>query len=282
MKNSCNICARSERDTLYEGIVKCRKCGHVYCDADLSGEELKKIYSEGYFRGGEYSDYVADKEVAQENFKARLKVLRRFTDPARHKNLLEIGCAYGFFLEVARPYFGQVKGIDITEDGIRYANDKLGPVAVSGDLLTYDFRGEKFDVICMWDTIEHLSNPSAYLEKISGSLINKGGLIAITTGDVDSLNARLRKSKWRLMHSPSHLHFFSRSRLTKLLEQKGFEVLHNGYCGFYRSMDMALHRMFSTTAFGKKCYDILHKSGLTRIRFYSNLYDIMYVIARKK
>ena len=78
---------------------------------------------------------MADRAIIQKNFRLRLATLERFLDPARHRRLLEVGCAYGFFLDLARGRFETATGIDITEDGVRYARETLGLDAVQGDLL---------------------------------------------------------------------------------------------------------------------------------------------------
>jgi hypothetical protein len=66
------------------------------------------------------------------------------------------------------------------------------------------------------------------------------------------------------------------------LNQYGFEVIYNKYCGFYRSLDMIFYRLFYLSKKGGKLYSLLLKSGIEKKRFYLNLYDIMYVIARKR
>jgi hypothetical protein len=85
----------------------------------------------------------------------------------------------------------------------------------------------------MWDTIEHLRRPDLYVEKIA-SLTEPGALLTITTGDVQSLVARARGSKWRMIIPPVHLHFFSTDTLASLLNNYGFDVIYNRYCGYYR------------------------------------------------
>lgn len=276
----CIICGGSDAGPLYPDIVKCKGCGHVFFDRDLDSEALAGIYSKRYFFGDEYHDYLADKEALQKNFRLRLRTLQAFLSPARHKSLLEIGCAYGFFLSVAKKMFDKIAGMDIAEDGTIHAKEKLNLKAIKADLLEYDFGNEKFDVVCMWDTIEHLQNPDLYLKKI-GKHMEKGALIAITTGDIDSVCARVRKGKWRLIHPPTHIHYFSRKTLARLLNDNGFDIVYDRYCGFYRSADLAAYRMLALKG-RRKVYDILRRMGLTGFNFYLNLYDIMYIIARKR
>ena len=276
--NQCIICKNTHSVPLYEGIRKCADCHHAFADQVLTDEELFKIYSRNYFFGEEYSDYFADKRVLQKNFLQRLQVLSRYLEAGIHDNLLEIGCAYGFFLDVARGHFKTVRGIDINADGVAFAKEKLGLDTIRDDFLKHDFGSEIFDVVCLWDTIEHLRDPHLYLEKIAHHT-KKGSLIALTTGDIESINAKLRKENWRLIHPPTHLHYFSKKSIEKLLNQCGFEVVYNRHCGFYRSIDNIAYNIFVLRRKNKYLYQLFKKFAFD---FYLNLFDIMYVIGRKK
>lgn len=279
--NECVVCGSAERKPLYEGIVECRNCGHVYADLQLSDNELFELYRKNYFFGEEYSDYVRDKAILQKNFRARLNVLREFMNPEQHNNLLEIGSAYGFFLETAQHHFSSMLGIDITEDGCRYARETLNMPVVQDDFLSHDFGNRRFDVACMWDTIEHLRDPHLYIEKLS-ALIPKGGLVTFTTGDIKGWNARLRKEKWRMVHPPTHIHYFSRSTLPQLLDRYGFTTVYNKHCGFYRSLDTVVYTIFVLRQQKPALYNALKATGLLKLDFYLNMYDIMYVIGKKR
>lgn len=276
----CGICNDTRIKPLYDDLLKCKKCGHVFFSVSLSDEELFKLYEKDYFFGSEYSNYLAEKKALQRSFKLRLKILEKFLEPSRHRRLLDIGCAYGFFLDIAKERFDTAEGIDISEEATRYARKELRLNAVNADFLKYNFDSQKFDVICMWDTVEHMQSPNLYMEKIA-ALTEKGSLVAITTGNIESLNARIRKRRWRLIHPPTHIHYFSKRTLTKLLGNYGFDVIYNRHCGFYRSLELMSYK---TLALNKKwlwLYKILRKSGLSNMNLYLDLYDIMYIIARK-
>jgi len=207
-----------------------------------------------------------DKDVLQKNFELRFNVLEKFLIPHTHENLFEIGSAYGFFLEFAQSRFQNVQGIDITQEGVRYAQDTFNAHAVLGDFLEYDLGKQQFDVICMWDTIEHLKEPDQYIAKISACM-KEGSLLALTTGDINSLNARMRKEKWRLIHPPTHIHYFSQKSMNMLLNRYGLEVIYNRHCAFYRSIDNAAYNLFVLRQNKPYIYNILKKIGLTRISF---------------
>ncbi|MDQ1557550.1 MAG: hypothetical protein QOD32_610 [Pyrinomonadaceae bacterium] len=280
--NPCVVCGRDDAATpLYPGILRCRACGYVYADMRLTDEELFALYNEEFFTGAEFSDYAADAKFFRKNFALRLRELKKFLDPARHRRLLEIGCANGFFLDVARDEFEHVEGIDITDEGTRYARDELKLDVVQADFLAHDYGARKFDVVCMWDTIEHLREPQTYVEKIAAHT-KPGALLTITTADVDSLNAKLRKDKWRMIHPPTHLHYFSARTLAQLLDRHGFDVVYNRYCGFYRSIGNMAYNVLVLRQQKPQLYRPLERLGVGGLGFYLNLYDIMYVIARRR
>src|SRR4029079_10696820 len=135
-----------------------------FADVNLTDEQFFAIYRNNYFFGEEYSNYPADRNVLQRNFILRWNKLQTFVNPEQHQSLVEIGCAYGFFLDLVRGEFRTLKGFDVNEEGIRYAKEELKLDVVCGDLLKTDVDGMQFDVACLWDTIEHLRAPHLYLE----------------------------------------------------------------------------------------------------------------------
>jgi 2-polyprenyl-3-methyl-5-hydroxy-6-metoxy-1,4-benzoquinol methylase len=278
----CIVCgAVGQALQRYRGILRCGTCGYVFADMRLTDEELFALYNKGFFTGAEFSDYAADERFFRKNFQLRYKELKRFIDPGRHKHLLEIGSAYGFFLDEVRHEFATVQGIDITDAGIHAARERFGLDVVQADFLAHDYGAQKFDVVCMWDTIEHLRAPHLYLEKIAKHT-DPGALLAVTTADVDSLNARLRGERWRMIHPPTHLHYFSAATLTRLLDRHGFDVIYNRYCGFYRSVGNVAYNVLVLRQQKPWLLKPLERIGLTKFGFYLNLYDIMYVIARRR
>ena len=138
---------------------------------------------------------------------------------------------------------------------------------------------EKIDVGCMWDTLEHLREPQLYIKKFSEAL-SKGGILAMTTGDIGSFLARFRKESWRLIHPPTHIHYFNRSSLVALLNKYGFHVIHFEYCGFYRSFSNVLYNILVLRNKRSHLYNMLNRINFDFF-FYLNTRDIMYIIAEK-
>ncbi len=277
----CVACDSSSNEPIFGGLLRCRQCGHAFAAPEDTDGDLAAIYTEGYFAGEEYHDYLADKDIAQRNFRSRLRVLKSFMDPARHRRLFEVGCAYGFFLEVAGERFDSVQGVDVSAAAVSYAKNNLGLDAICADLLQYNLAGREFDVACMWDTIEHLARPDLYVAKLADHM-RTGALIAVTTGDFGSLNARLRRTKWRLMHPPSHAHYFSIASMTTMLDRFGFDVVYARHCGFYRSLRSMAYGVFAQKHGDMRAFDLLNGLGVGGWPLYLNFYDIMYVIGRKR
>ena len=281
MEPQCVVCGATSSTPLYKSLLRCERCGHVFADISLTDEELAALYSRSFFTEGDFIDYPGDEKFFTKNFRARRQVLRRFVKPEQHERLLEIGSAYGFFLDVVRNDFRSVEGIDITDEGVRHARESLKLAVVQGDFLQHDYGDRVFDVVCMWDTIEHLRRPDLYVSKIAAHT-EPGALLALTTGDVTSLNARLRGANWRLIIPPAHLHYFSTRTLTSMLDAYGFDVIYHRYCGFHRSVRNMAYIVLASRHNKRALFDKLDRTGFLNWGFSLNLYDIMYVIARKR
>lgn len=277
---ACDVCDAPGQEVGYAGLRRCESCSHVWADLAIDTETIQRLYGRSYFFGDEYGDYLGDRRTLEKNFAGRLGTLRAFLTPM-HRRLFEVGCAYGFFLNAARGLFSSARGIDVSADAVRYATTELGLDVTSGDLLTADLADVQFDVVCLWDTIEHLATPRRYLEVLAEHM-PKGALITVTTGDIGSLNARLQKGRWRLIHPPTHLHYFTRRSLTAMLERCGFRVVHVEYSGFYRSVGGMLHNLVALRWGWPRLGEWLRQVAPADLDVCLNLRDIMYIIAERR
>jgi len=257
--------------------MKCVSCGHVVADLDVCSIDFQEIYDDGYFSGEEYDDYLRDRSVFVRQFRDRLQEVLRFT---KKGDLIEIGCAYGFFLEAARSHFA-VRGFDICPGPVKFAREQLGMDATCEDFSKSSVPAGSADVVAMWDTIEHLPRPDLKLEAAVEAL-RPGGHLFLTTGDVGSLLARVRKEKWRLVHPPTHLHYFSQDTIQRLFRRLGLEPVLVKYVGTRRSIgQVAFSLLQLNRPKPSRLYQLVLKSGLGRISFVLNTRDIMLVVGRK-
>ena len=277
---SCLVCGGRYESSPISGLLYCSSCGFTSADVHMSDEEFHSLYGEDYFHGREYLDYVAEEDSLRLNFKRRISVLKSLVPDLSAAELFEIGCAYGFFLDEMKSMVKQASGIDISAEAVRYAVDKLHAKASLGDYLTFDI-GRQVDVVTMWDTIEHLKRPDLFVQKAAGDL-KVGGILAITTGDIGSLNARLRGAAWRMIHPPTHMHYFSTATLSKLLVRNGFQIVHVSHPGNSRRVRSILFFLLMLKSKHPKLYGWLEKVPMANARVTLNLYDIMFVVGRKQ
>ncbi len=262
---------------LWSGLKKCNKCGHCVADLDAESLNFKEIYNDGYFFGDEYADYVRDRRVFEQQFQDRLREVQRFQPSG---DLIEIGCAYGFFLTVAQQSY-RARGFDIAEGPVAHAREHLGVDACCADFVEAALEPESVDVVVMWDTIEHLPRPDLTIDK-AVRVLRPGGFLVLTTGDIGSLMARVRREKWRLIHPPTHIHYFSRRTMRGMLERVGLRVVETRYVGTRRSVRQIA---YSLLALGKQhgswLYRIMADSAIGDFSFVLNTYDIMLVVGQK-
>jgi 2-polyprenyl-3-methyl-5-hydroxy-6-metoxy-1,4-benzoquinol methylase len=269
----CIICKDSRQKRIYKSLTQCENCKLVYFEKK-EDIDVNDLYGEGYFQGEEYFDYKSDKAILQKNFARYLKEILKYK---KGGNLFEIGCAYGFFLDLAKKYFS-VEGIDIAKNPTAHAKNELGLNVATGYYTEYA-PSKKYDAFCLWDTIEHLESPEKFIGKISSEL-NPGGYLFLTTGAIESLLAKARGRKWRMIHPPTHLFYFSKKTITKLLKQHGLEVVSITHPGVYRSFKQIVYSLFflNKKKPSKKNENLLNRFDLP---IYINTFDIMMVVAKK-
>ena len=279
----CQVCGESSGGVpTLAALRECRACGFVFFSAP-NPAELEQLYDERYFRGGDYPDYLGQQRAIRRSMRRHLEQMARVQPLCGA--LLEVGCAYGLFLDEARRHFANVTGIDICAEGIDYAREVLGLNARRGNLLTEDFQEQPFDVCCMWDTIEHLTTPDEFLLR-AAVLLRPGGLVFLTTGDIGSWNARFRGSAWRQIRPPSHVNYCSRRTLSRLLDRAGFDVVRIETAAYYHTLyNVAASIILHDRALAPAARATLSLVGEDRARrtgLWINLGDIMFIAARKR
>lgn len=281
--SKCIICGNPEQSSLYDNLLlKCTSCGFITANMDISNEEIETIYTANYFKGEEYEDYIRDKKIIQNNFTTRIKHLEKVIPESKRKSILEIGCGYGFFGELVSDFWNsKYLGIDICKEAIEYASAVLKLNVIREDYLEMNYRPDEFDTCVMLDVIEHLPDPDRVVKKLSNE-VKRGGYLVISTGDIGSLLARINGRKWRMIHPPSHLHYFNRNTLTKLLTLNGFEVVDISYPVIKRSIKQIFFSLFilnrrTNNRVINKIFQHIPEKWLLPL----NTFDIMLVISRR-
>ncbi len=258
-------------------LHECERCQSLTAATSLDEDQAKKFYDSGYFHGGDYEDYEASQAAAKRNFRRFVAKLRRVQEGGR---LLELGCAYGYFLDLAQSFW-QVRGIDVSEEAIASCSQRFGKAVWCGDFLRFPAEPGGYDWVVGWDMIEHLARPREYVARAT-DLLKPGGHLALTTGDVRSWVAQLRGRKWRLLTPPSHLTYFSRKGMRLLLEAAGLKLVSFSTAGYDRTLAHTCFRVLGSANYRR--LSSRHpwiERELRAQSFYLDLGDIMFVSAEK-
>jgi SAM-dependent methyltransferase len=254
------------------GIFACRECG--LGRTETTGFDPSRYYTGDYFTGGHsdgYPDYLGTEPILRREFARTVDFIRRYCPRGR---LLDVGCAYGFFLQEAKPFF-EVAGIELAEDAAAHAR-RSGLDVVSGvaDEAVLGRLGA-MDVIVLLDVIEHLPSPRDTLALCVRHL-NPGGIIVLTTGDFGSLYARLAGAHWRLMTPPQHLWFFSRESMRRMAASLALDVEHSDHP--WKIVPLSLVTFQLGRMLGRRAGSA---PAASRVGLPVNLFDAMRVVLRK-
>lgn len=246
--------------------------------------DLSPYYLEGYFMGDltldGYIDYDLDKEVTKKTYLHYLDLLKKYTYKQSGISMFEVGCATGFFMDLARNIGWQTEGIDISEYAVKKAREK-GLAATAGTLESY-WGAKKFDVVAMQDLIEHVKNPVDVIGR-AGNLLAENGLLLITTPDSGSLWAKVWKKNWHAFVPPQHLFYFSAKNLASILKKNGFKVVYLSHHGKWFAIPYIFRLLYSWTGLNifSKLAEWSSKSFLKNFAIPINVRDTMVLVARK-
>ena len=204
---------------------QCNSCGLVYLNPRPSVSEFETIYPPNYhafdFSKEKYG--FVHKVRSYLEAKRTLKRCRNLPDNAR---ILDVGCGDGFHLRLLRQYGKKswiLEGVDLDKRAVQSAT-QAGLKVYWGSVEKIELPSEKYDLIFMIQTIEHVEKPDAVLCAIH-KLLRKGGRLVIVTDNTGSVDFKLFKSRyWGGYHFPRHWNLFNHYSITKLAEKTGFEA----------------------------------------------------------
>lgn len=282
---NCGICGAKNARFWFEknsfNLYKCEKCGLIFTESIL---DVSKIYSEDYFSGAKnsfgYVDYDKDKQAMVGTFEFYLDKIKEFS--ASGGNLLDVGAATGYFLELAKQRNWNTMGVEISPFASEKARAK-GLNVITGTLENLNIPDEYFNVITFWDVIEHFSDPKSQL-LLARKILKKGGLIAVNTPDAGSFAAKMLGKHWHLLVPPEHLLIFNQKNLSALLQRQGFEVLFTAKMGKKFTVQYIFQILANwrrDSVLFKKLAKFFVGNFLGKIFFPVNLRDNFFIIARK-
>jgi len=284
--NRCRVCGGRDHSILfvkggYE-VAKCGNCGLVFLNFAPSDRFLSDYYAEDFFNDSGtkdgYSDYKEEAVNLERTFRRRIDILKRYQE--KGGTLLDVGCATGEFMKLAAEYWN-VYGVEISSYASRAAGEK-GLNVFNGKLEQSPYLNSGFNVVTLWDTIEHVAQPLETMRLIS-RIVKPKGIVALTTGDVGSFVSRACGRYWHLYNIPQHLSYFDKGTITDLLKRSGFKTVEIAYPALNFTLDYLLFRSitFYNLKFALPAYKKFTHKGLLNSNIKINLFDVMLVIAQK-
>lgn len=207
-------------------FVACRACTHVWLHPRPSVEALDLIYPPTYY------SYHYDKisPIARRGKElldaAKLRtILNAYgSTPRRY---LDVGCGDGRYLEVLAKKGvdrGGLFGLELDETVVERLRERGLQAYCERVESCAHFEPASFDLITMFHVIEHVESPAVVLDKLA-SWLAPGGILAVETPNLDSLDARLfGDGTWGGFHIPRHWHLFRPATLARLVESTGLDV----------------------------------------------------------
>ena len=216
-------------------VLCCSVCGLGQQNPMPSPESLASLYS-----GMRDELYLVEASGRRQTFRRCLRLLLRYTDRASGV-LLDVGCSTGIFMELAQEAGWSVSGVEPSKWLAERAQERFGVRVLSTTFEAARLAEQSFDVVTMWDVLEHTAEPAAIVDK-AAHLLRPGGILALNVPNIESVIARLMSSRWPLL-LPEHLYYFSPASLRLLLAQHGFSVLRLHLHPVHFSIGYLLHRL---------------------------------------
>ncbi len=226
-KKECPVCASRERQTIMSrygfNVMKCFECGVGYMEK--FPVDTGDVYSDVAYLPIAQSDYLDHVDYRQQRFaQERLDIIWQYMKkPAEQVRLLDVGCGTGWFLDSAKKSGFQTAGQEFGKDLAAFTAKRLG-ICVWSEPLTKIPVNEKFDVITLFDVIEHVPNPREVIQSIADHL-NPGGISLLFTPNLDAFAFAKLKERSSLIMPVEHLFYFTIPSLKRLVDEAGLTVL---------------------------------------------------------
>jgi SAM-dependent methyltransferase len=231
----CPLCGSTELDVRVEAydlvqckpgtftLEECGACGHIFQNPALTDEGLDFYYRDFYDGAGDHLIEGAFNLIPS-FYKARAEVVKGAGNP---KRWLDVGGGHGHFSLAAKAVWPDTtfEGLDMSES-IEEA-ERRGWVAEGHRGMFPDLApglAGRFDVVSMFHYIEHTRDPGGELDAAS-TVLGPDGLVLIEVPDPESRVAKVMGRFWSPWAQPQHLHFLTVDNLTRMLAQRGFEVV---------------------------------------------------------
>lgn len=293
MREKCPFCQakilKSLAQTEDRTIYKCLCCGLVSAASEIINGQLSpkakaRLRTTDYQKGGKkwFQEYLAEKPSYLSRFKKRFFEIEKRKKPGR---ILDVGCATGILLKLAQSHGWQIFWVDISPKAIKYCHQTFDFDRVfCGTLKQARFKTQFFDVIAVFDTLEHMPDIRSFLAEVN-RVLKSDGLLAITVPNQAGLLCKLLGKSWFDYKRLQHLYFFTPKTLKMVLEKTGFRTILEKkepfLPGTVRSAFTKLKRYYPNFLVNQSLFIAEKLAKLFKIKSVGLPLEHIYVIAKK-
>jgi 2-polyprenyl-3-methyl-5-hydroxy-6-metoxy-1,4-benzoquinol methylase len=282
MHQACIVCKGKDISTKYiiNGfhIVKCRNCSLLFVREILSREELDEYSKKGIAGDQDYT-YTDQGNLENLNFYYHQLSVIIHNRIARGR-LLDVGCATGLFLDCMPGW--ERYGIEPMVSQAKIAKERYQDDIHIGTLEDCKYPIGYFDLITLQDSLDHMPDPLAAIDKCY-SLLKPQGLLVVKVHDFSCLFAKIMRSKFYAFIPPYHLVYFNRKNLFETLARGKFKVEQYKYITQRLFLKTILFRSSQNNenSIYYYLYNLINHTPFKDIKIKKNLHDIITVFASK-
>ena len=231
--NKYSILSNKDRYGFNLPYGSCQKCSLIQSVHKYKLKNYSTFYNHFYGPIYEMGNYRANNN--QNNEKAFLsrkklgisihKYITDFIILKQNSKILEIGCGLGSIMSCFHDKGYDVKGIDLKGEDIIFAKSK--GLNVEKKTVENLKKDEKFDLIILMRSLEHIPYPLSFIKLIKSKL-NEHGALFISVPSLDSLlqTTDIKKMNIQSQLHFAHVYFFSKNSLINLMAVCGLRNLH--------------------------------------------------------
>lgn len=207
----------SSDEPLRHQLVACTRCGLQYVSPRLRSDAVLEGYT-----GGSDEQFVSQARGREITFGKCLDEIESIWNRARGR-LLDIGTGGGSFPYMAAERGWQAEGCEPNRWLCNWAFENYKLPIRPGTVFEQRYPARSFDVVTLWDVLEHTPDPKAEVQEMH-RLLKEDGLVVINYPDIGSWIARAMGRSWVFLLDV-HLYYFTRGTIRRLLEDTGFEII---------------------------------------------------------
>lgn len=239
--DTCPLCGSSngriEFNKNHVHYICCQECDIRY--ASQIAKNLDDVY-----KNPNYLSYSIDETDEHYNYRRerfgheRVSILEKHCGDLTNKRLLDVGCGNGYFLSVAKEKCNYCFGSEFSKKLREFSHLKTGLPIFSESL--DELPENNFDIITLFDVLEHIPNPLTFIRSID-RILDPGGFILIFTPNFDSFSIRVMRQNSSIIDPTEHVVLYTMQSLNFLAKQFSYKVVYSETQGLDIQNILALH-----------------------------------------